>query len=96
MWWNYKKPRPLKIGAFKLAATNNAPILPCFITMEDTNNLASNGSIIQAHTIHFLEPIYPDNTKTPKENAKEMMEKNYNSWVKVYEKTYHKKLEYLK
>nr|MCR5755310.1 1-acyl-sn-glycerol-3-phosphate acyltransferase [Acetatifactor sp.] len=36
MWWNYRKPKPLKKGAFTFAANNNVPILPCFITMEDT------------------------------------------------------------
>ena len=96
MWWNYRKPRPLKIGAFKLASTNNVPILPCFITMEDSKNLAPDGSFIQEHTLHFLEPIFPDENKTAKENSKDMMEKNYSAWVEVYEKVYKKKLEYLK
>ena len=95
MWWNYKKPRPLKTGAFKLAATNNVPILPCFITMEDSKDEAPDGSYIQEHTINFLNPIYPSPNKTPKENAKEMKEKNYSAWVETYENFYNKKLEYL-
>ena len=31
LWWNYKKPKPLKPGAFKLATKNNVPIVPIFI-----------------------------------------------------------------
>ena len=37
MWWNYKKPRPLQNGAFKLAAKNDVPVLPIFITMKDSD-----------------------------------------------------------
>ena len=37
MWWNYRKPKPLKNGAFKIATRNNVPIVPIFITMEDSN-----------------------------------------------------------
>ena len=36
MWWNYRKPKPLKHGAFKIAARNNVPVIPIFITMEDS------------------------------------------------------------
>ena len=39
MWWNYRKPRPLKPGAFKFAVKNNVPVLPCFITMKDSDIL---------------------------------------------------------
>ena len=96
MWWNYRKPRPMKIGAYKLAVNNKVPILPCFITMKDSKDIAPDGSFIQEHTIHFLEPIYPAPDKTAKENAEYLMNKNFEMWVKVYEETYNKKLEYLK
>ncbi len=39
MWWNYRKPRPLKPGGFKFAVKNDVPVLPCFITMKDSNIL---------------------------------------------------------
>ena len=35
MWWNYKKPRPFKVGAFKMACRAGVPVLPTFITMQD-------------------------------------------------------------
>ncbi len=96
MWWNYKKPRPLKIGAFKFAATNNCPILPCFITMKDSDKIAGDGSFVQKHTLHILPPIFPKEDLNTKENAKYLMEENFEAWKKTYEKVYKKKLEYLK
>ena len=42
MWWNYRKPRPLKPGAYKFAVKNNVPVLPCFITMKDSNLLGED------------------------------------------------------
>ena len=39
MWWNYRKPKPLKKGAYTFAAKNHVPVLPCFITMEDSDIL---------------------------------------------------------
>ncbi len=42
MWWNYRKPRPLKLGAFKFAVKNGVPVLPCFITMRDTDVLGED------------------------------------------------------
>jgi 1-acyl-sn-glycerol-3-phosphate acyltransferase len=42
MWWNYRKPRPLKPGAYKFAVKNNVPVLPCFITMRDSDILGQD------------------------------------------------------
>lgn len=42
MWWNYRKPRPLKPGAYKFAVRNNVPVLPCFITMKDSDILGED------------------------------------------------------
>ena len=42
MWWNYRKPRPLKPGAYKFAVKNNVPVLPCFITMRDSDILGED------------------------------------------------------
>lgn len=94
MWWNYKKPRPLQSGAFTLASRNNVPIIPCFITMEDTEKEQEEGYKVQAYTIWFLPPIYPDQSLSKKENAKLMQEKNYEAWKTLYEKVYKIPLEY--
>lgn len=94
MWWNYKKPRPFKKGAFKIASAFNKPILPVFITMEDSDVLDDDGFFVQEYYVHFLPPIYPDEKLSQTENAAIMSEKNYKLWVDVYEKFYNKKLEY--
>ena len=88
MWWNYRKPRPLKEGAFRFAARANAPVVPFFITMEDTQVYGADGFPLQAYTVHILKPIFPDADKNVKQNAAEMMAKNYNAWKEVYEEFY--------
>lgn len=94
MWWNYRKPRPLQKGAFTFAARNDKPVLPVFITMEDSDILDEDGFYVQEYTVHFCEPIYPDPEKKRAANAREMMEKNYQAWKKVYEETYKVPLTY--
>lgn len=88
MWWNYRKPRPLTPGAFKFAAENNVPVLPMFITMEDSQTIGGDGFPVQEYTLNILEPIYPDKEKSVKENVENMKEKNYSMWKDVYEKFY--------
>lgn len=94
MWWNYRKPRPLKSGAFRFAVKSKVPIIPAFITMEDTEKLDQDGFKIQAYTIWFLPPIYPKENLSDKENAEYIKEENYKALVKLYEKVYNKPLVY--
>ena len=88
MWWNYRKPRPLTAGAFKFAAESNVPVLPIFITMNDSDKIGGDGFPIQEYTLHFLPAIYPDKSKTVKENMELLKDKNYTMWKEVYETTY--------
>ncbi|MBE5739138.1 MAG: 1-acyl-sn-glycerol-3-phosphate acyltransferase [Clostridiales bacterium] len=94
MWWNYKKPRPFKNGAFRFAVSCNVPVIPVFITMEDSENMEPNGFPVQAYTVHFLEPIYPKQELSKKENIEYMKDENYKRWVKTYEDFYGEKLAY--
>lgn len=94
MWWNYRKPRPLQKGAFTFAARNNKPVLPVFITMEDSDVLDDDGFYVQEYTVHFCEPIYPDPNKKRAQNACRMRDKNYEAWKAVYEQNYGEKLTY--
>ena len=94
MWWNYRKPKPLQDGAFSLAVKNNVPIVPIFMTMEDSEVLDPDGFFVQEYTIHVLPAVYPDATLS-KNDAKEAMKKeNYEAWVRVYEDFYQKPLVY--
>lgn len=94
MWWNYKKPRPMKNGAFRFACKNNAPIIPAFITMKDSQYQDGEQNAVQAYTIFFLPPIYPKENLTEKENAEILKNENYEAWKNVYEQFYKKPLEY--
>ena len=95
MWWNYRKPKPLKQGAFIFAARNNVPVIPTFITMRDTDKLAADGSIIQAYTLHFLPAIYPEERLSQQENVANMKKENERLCKEVYEKVYGEPLTYL-
>ena len=75
-------------GAFKLAATNGAPILPIFITMQDSEKFGKDGFPIQEYTVHILPAIYPDSDKSARENAQIMKQKKFEMWKEVYESTY--------
>ena len=94
MWWNYKKPKPLKKGGFTFAVRNNVPVLPCFITMEDSDVVDDDGFFVQEYTIHVAPPIYPEEGKSKAENIRNMMEQNFQIWKDIYEKTYGIPLQY--
>lgn len=94
MWWNYRKPKPLKPGAFKLATRNNVPIIPIFITMQDSDKIDDEGFPIQEYIVNIEKPIYPDENLTQKENIKNMLDKNFEVWKNIYEQFYETPLEY--
>ena len=88
MWWNYRKPRPMQEGAFALAVLNKTPIIPFFITMEDTDTMDGDGFPVQAFTVHILPAIYPDTTLPLPARKAKMRQENYEAWVRVYEEFY--------
>ena len=94
MWRDYRKPRPFKVGAFRLAAKNGVPVLPLFVTMEDTEKLDADGYPVQAYTVHVLPAIYPKEDLPLKENCEYLKEENYKTVVELYEKVYGKPLKY--
>ena len=88
MWWNYRKPRPLVSGAFKMAAENNVPVIPFFITMRDSDIVDSDGFFVQEYTVNILKPIFPKKELSVRQNAEFMKNENYSVWKKVYEEFY--------
>ena len=94
MWRNYKKPRPMKSGAFKLACKNNVPVIPCFITMEDTEKLDGDGFPIQAYTLWIMPPIYPDKSLSTKEDSERVKDLNFEVWKNKYQEVYGKSVKY--
>ena len=94
LWWNYRKPKPLKSGAYSIALKSEVPILPCFITMKDSRTLGEDGYPIQEYTVNIGEPIYPDSSLSRKESIEKMMEENARVWREIYERDYDMPLEY--
>lgn len=94
MWWNYRKPKPMQDGAFSLAVRNQVPVVPIFITMEDSDTLDDDGFFVQEYTVNILPAIYPDPTLSGVEAREKMKEENYAAWVKTYEDFYRKPLVY--
>ena len=81
-------------GAFALAVRNKVPVVPIFITMEDSDILDSDGFFVQEYTIHILPAIYPNIALSSAEAKEEMRKANYEAWVRVYEDFYKKPLVY--
>ena len=94
MWWNYKKPKPLKHGAFKMAVRNNVPVLPIFITMQDSDIIDDDGFPVQEYIVNISEPIYPDENLSQRENTEKMLNRNFEVWKNIYENFYGIPLEY--
>lgn len=92
MWFNYRKPRPFKPGAFKFAARYNVPVIPAFICMKDSDESDDDGFPVQELYVHYLPAIYPDSALSVNENAKRMSDRNHEMWVEVYERFYGEKL----
>ncbi len=94
MWWNYRKPKPLKPGAYSIAIKNGVPVLPCFITMKDSYKMGDDGYPVQEYTINIGKPIYPDESLSRKERLEKMMQENTRVWQEIYESDYDMPLEY--
>jgi 1-acyl-sn-glycerol-3-phosphate acyltransferase len=94
MWWNYKKPRPFKVGGFKMAYKAGVPVLPIFITMTDDTCLDGSGYPIQRYTLHIMPPIYPDESLGEKVGAEKMKDEAFALCKAKYEEVYGVPLTY--
>ncbi len=94
MWWNYRKPKPLKPGAYRFAAKAGVPVVPMFITMRDSVHIDDDGFPVQEYTIHIEKPIYPDSELSVRENSEKMAEENFAVWKSIYEREYGIPLSY--
>ena len=67
---------------------NKVPIIPLFITMNDSELIGGDGFPIQEYTIHILPAIFPKEDAGVKENCEFLKEENYRVCKEVYEKVY--------
>ena len=94
MWFNYRKPRPLKRGAYHFAAKLNCPVISCFVEIIDLDERENPEFRKVNYRLHILGVIYPDNNKSVKENSEEMCEKDYLLKKCAYERIYGRPLTY--
>ncbi|MCC8139802.1 MAG: 1-acyl-sn-glycerol-3-phosphate acyltransferase [Lachnospiraceae bacterium] len=94
MWFNYRKPRPPKRGAYYYAAKNQVPVVSLFVEVRDLRKKDNEEFRKVRYTVHVLNTIYPDPDRSIRENSMQMMKQDYEQKVKVYERAYGKKLGY--
>lgn len=94
MWFNYRKPRPPKNGAYFYAAKLNVPILSCFVEMVDLPEDDTDEFKKVKYVLHVLGVLYPDPTKTVKENTEALGTADHALKKNCYETVYGKELTY--
>lgn len=94
MWFNYRKPRPPKKGAYFYAAKLNVPILSCFVEMIDMDADDTPEFKKVRYVLHVLDVLYPDENKTVRENTEYLAERDYGLKKACYEAVYGKALTY--
>lgn len=94
MWFNYRKPRPFKRGAYFFAAKLNVPVVSCFVEIQDTPQKDTEEFYKVKYVLHVLGVLYPDPQKDVRTNSFELCEKDYALKKSAYEKAYGKELDY--
>lgn len=94
LWFNYRKPRPLKKGAYYYAAKFNQPIISTFTEIQATSKreLFQRDFYKTKKILHILPTIYPNPDLKIRENMQRMAEIDYRQKKAAYEKYYHRKL----
>lgn len=94
MWFNYRKPRPFKRGAYYYAAKFQVPIISCFVEMADLEELDTPEFHKIRYIMHVLPVIYPDSEKSVRDNSIAMCRQDYEQKKSAYEAAYGKPLDY--
>jgi 1-acyl-sn-glycerol-3-phosphate acyltransferase len=91
MWWYYPKPRPYLNGAYHYAVKHSVPIIPIFIAFRDSGKKDKEGLTIKYSDMFIMNPIYPQEGLSDKENIDYMRKKNHEMCVAKYEEYYKQK-----
>lgn len=94
MWFNYRKIRPLKRGAYQYAAILNVPVISCFTKIVDTDSIDNDEFYKTTYELNVLGVLYPDKDISPRVNSINMLNEDYAWKSKAYEAAYNKVLEY--
>lgn len=94
MWFNYRKPRPPKRGAYYYAARFNVPVVSCFVAIHTLHKQVSPEFNKVSYSMQILPSIFPDPAKSIRENSLAMMKQDYQQKCQAYERAYKRKLTY--
>ena len=94
MWFNYRKPRPLKRGAYLFATKLNVPVVSCFVEIIDIDKIDTEQFFKVKYRLHILDTLYPDKNITTREASELLCKRDYELKKSAYEKIYGKKLDY--
>lgn len=94
MWFNYRKIRPLKRGAYQYAAILNVPVISCFTKIIDTDILDNEEFNKTIYELNVLGYLYPDKDISPRVNSINMLNEDYTWKKRSYEEAYNKFLDY--
>lgn len=91
MWFNYRKPRIPKRGAYYFAAKNNVPVVSLFVEIRDLKERDNDQFMKVRYIVHVLDPIRPDPAKSVRQNSIDMAEIDFRQKTEAYEKAYGRK-----
>ncbi len=94
MWFNYRKPRPPKLGAYHFASKLACPVISCFVEIIDLPDDDAKELKNVKYRMHILDILRPDPELTAGENSENMCERDYMLKCCAYERIYGKKLNY--
>ena len=94
MWFNYRKPRPQKRGAFLFAAQYHVPVIPTFVQMQELPRQQTPDFREVKLILHVLDPLLPDPAKSARENSFALCAADYAAKKACYEQCYGKPLTY--
>lgn len=94
MWFNYRKPRPLKRGPYYYAARFNVPVISCFVEMQDLKKPDNKQFNQIRYLVHILPIIYPQARLSDRDNSYYLMQQDYQQKKAAYEAAYQQKLTY--
>lgn len=92
MWFNYRRPRPPKRGAYYYAARCGVPVISCFVEMREKKHRDNEEFYQVQYVLHVLPAVYPEPGKSVRENSFRMMQADDAQKKQMYEAVYHKKL----
>ncbi len=89
MWYNFKRPRKPRDGAYHIASSFGVPILPTFtelITLDGERD--ENGFLPIRRVLHVLPPIFPKTGASVQESRAHMRDIDYRLKRGTYEQIY--------